>query len=265
MSRCGHRALHLPIAKEWFFHKPLGDGLTLIREPHVARVLRCNIWHLRGRERDLLIDTGMGIASLMAAFPGLFARAPLVVATHAHSDHVGSFYEFQERAAHGAAFDLLAKARETRSLLRDDWPARAVKMLRRAGYSIPRTLISALPYEGFDVRDVALRSALPTRSLAEGDCIELGDRRLMVLHLPGHTQDSIGLYEEATGILFSGDAIYDGPLLYDLDGSDLTAYAATMRRLMEIPVRLVHAGHDASFGKRRLLSIAQKHLACWQR
>lgn len=255
--------LRLPIADEWFVRKSLGDGLTLIREPRVARVLRCNIWHLRGRDRDLLIDTGMGIASLVAAFPDLFARAPLVVATHAHSDHVGSLYEFSERAAHAAAATLLARATENRSLLRDDWPARVVAMLTRAGYRIPRSLVSALPHVGFDIRDLPLHAAPPTRLLDEGDIIDLGDRRFTVMHLPGHTPDSIGLFEEETGTLFSGDAIYDGPLLYELADSDLVSYAATMRRLMELPLRTIHAGHDASFGKQKLASIAKRHLELW--
>ena len=44
----------------------------------------------------------------------------------------------------------------------------------------------------------------------------LGDRHFEVLHLPGHSPGSIGLWERRTGILFSGDALYDGPLLDEL-------------------------------------------------
>lgn len=259
------RIPRLPIAKEWFIRKPLGDGLTLIREPHVTRALRCNIWHLRGRDRDLLIDTGMGIASLLAAFPDLFAREPLVVATHSHGDHVGSLYEFSERAAHAAAVELLSAGGHRRSLWRDDWPARVVALLREAGYRLNRSLLSALPHEGFDLQHVPLRAAPPTQLLNEGDLIDLGGRRLRVLHLPGHSPDSISLFEESSGILFSGDAIYDGPLLYNLPDSDLASYAETMRRLMDLPLRIVHAGHDESFGKKKLISIARRHLEIWKR
>lgn len=265
MSTCSKalRRRRLPIAKEWFVQKPFGDGLTLIREPHVTRALRCNIWHVRGQDRDLLIDTGMGIASLLAAFPGLFAREPLVIATHAHGDHVGSLYEFSERAAHAAAAELLSGAGGMRSLWRDDWPARVVALLTEAGYRLNRSLLSALPHEGFDLHHLPLHAAPPTRLLQEGDGIDLGDRKLRVLHLPGHSPDSIGLFEEESGILFSGDAIYDGPLLYNLPDSDLTAYAQTMRRLVELPVRVVHAGHDESFGKKKLATIARRHLEIW--
>lgn len=264
MNKCGKtRGRRLPVAEEWFVQKPLGGGLTLIREPHVTRALRCNIWHLRGRDRDLLIDTGMGIASLFAAFPQLFAREPLVVATHAHSDHTGSFYEFSERAAHAAAVELIARAEKERSLRREDWPARVISLLTQAGYRLGSSFISRLPYAGFDLQHVPLQAALPTRILRDGDTLDLGDRVLKVLHLPGHSPDSIGLYEEATGILFSGDAIYDGPLLYNLPGSDLAAYTKTMRRMMDLPLRIVHAGHDGSFGKKKLVSIANRHLEIW--
>jgi glyoxylase-like metal-dependent hydrolase (beta-lactamase superfamily II) len=61
-------------------------------------------------------------------------------------------------------------------------------------------------------------------------------------------------------VLFSGDAIYDGPLLDELDGSDVTAYVATMRRLRELPVTVVHAGHEPSFGRDRLVELCDAYL-----
>ena len=46
--------------------------------------------------------------------------------------------------------------------------------------------------------------------------VDIGNRHFEVLHLPGHSPGSIGLWEEASGTLFSGDAVYDGPLLDEL-------------------------------------------------
>ena len=97
--------------------------------------------------------------------------------------------------------------------------------------------------------------------MQEGDVVDLGDRHFEVLELPGHTPCSIGLYEEATGTLFSGDAAYDGPLVDFLPESDRVAYAATMERLLALPVRAVHAGHDPSFGGSRLRTLAWDYLA----
>jgi glyoxylase-like metal-dependent hydrolase (beta-lactamase superfamily II) len=90
--------------------------------------------------------------------------------------------------------------------------------------------------------------------------IDLGDRAFEVLHLPGHSPGSIGLWEQATGTLFSGDAIYDGALLDELPESDIVAYIRTMRRLRELPVSVVHAGHEPSFGRARLHELIDSYL-----
>lgn len=62
-------------------------------------------------------------------------------------------------------------------------------------------------------------------------------------------------------MLFSGDAIYDGPLLDELEGSHIPDYVATMKRLRELPVSVAHGGHEPSFGRVRLIEIVDAYLA----
>ena len=38
----------------WYETLTLGDGVTLIHEPWIKPFYRCNIWHVRGRDGDLL-------------------------------------------------------------------------------------------------------------------------------------------------------------------------------------------------------------------
>ena len=97
--------------------------------------------------------------------------------------------------------------------------------------------------------------------MRQQDVVDLGDRSFEVLHLPGHSPGSIGLWEKATGVLFSGDCVYDGPLLDGLSGSDVTDYVASMKRLRDLPARAVHAGHDPSFGRERLRALVDVYLA----
>jgi len=104
------------------------------------------------------------------------------------------------------------------------------------------------------------KAAKVTREVDEGDVLDLGDRHFEVLHLPGHSPGSIGLWEVATGTLFSGDAVYDGPLLDQLEGSNVADYCVTMERLLGLPVDVVHGGHDPSFGRERLREIARAYL-----
>jgi glyoxylase-like metal-dependent hydrolase (beta-lactamase superfamily II) len=135
-----------------------------------------------------------------------------------------------------------------------------VEGLRKAGYEVPETLVTAVP-DGFDPAEYRVTSTSVTRAVDEGDSIDLGDRHFEILHLPGHSPGSIGLFEAATETLFSGDAIYDGPLLDELPESDISDYVRTMKRLRELPVRVVHAGHDPSFGGERLRELADAYLA----
>ena len=68
--------------------------------------------------------------------------------------------------------------------------------------------------------------------------IDLGDRALTVLHLPGHTPGEIGLWEETTRTLFSGDCVYEsGVLLDELPESNIADYVLSMERLRDLSPR----------------------------
>lgn len=253
--------MSLRIAERWFETRRIDDTITLLWEPHVIPLMRCNIWHVRGRDRDLLIDTGMGIASLREAARDLLEKPVTAVATHTHADHMGGHFEFEDCLVHRDEADRLSSPKGRGTLRASEFPPAELAMLRDAGYEIEDTVITALPHAGYDLGSYRIRPANPTRLVAEGSIVDTGDRHFEVLHLPGHSPGSIGLWEKATGILFSGDAIYDGPLLDQLYHSDIAAYVKTMRRLRELPVRVVHAGHDPSFGRARLVELVDAYLA----
>ena len=253
----------LPIAEQWFRRETFADGVTLLSEPHVDPFARCNVWHVRGRERDLVIDTGLGLRSLREAATDLFERAVTCVLTHSHFDHVGGAYEFTSRIAHVDELAELAQPSGFGGLTARALGEELVGRLRGAGYAVPEHFLTALPSAGFPVDDYAVRSAPLTGTVRDGDIIDLGDRAFEVLHLPGHSPGSIALWESSTKTLFSGDAIYDGPLLFDLPGSSIADYVRTLRRLLALDVAIVHAGHDPSFGKERLREIARAYLAKW--
>lgn len=48
----------------WFSTQKIYNGLYLITEPHYYWYNRANLWLIKGRDRDLLIDTGLGVSSL---------------------------------------------------------------------------------------------------------------------------------------------------------------------------------------------------------
>jgi glyoxylase-like metal-dependent hydrolase (beta-lactamase superfamily II) len=222
-----------------------GDGITLLYERHIAPFYRCNIWHVRGRDRCLLFDSGSGVVGLSASHPWLHDTPLLAVASHAHFDHIGGHHEFRERACHGAEAPILADP-TPRATLADRYATVA--------------MFEQLPPDGFDPARYRVIPAPATQLLEAGDVVDLGDRRLTVLHVPGHSPGSIALWDSASGVLLAGDAVYDGPLVDDAYHSDVEAYLDTMARLRGLPVRTVHAGHFPSFGRERYVALIDEYL-----
>lgn len=244
------------VAERWFDHEIVADGVVRVTEPHVDPFLRANLFLVRGRERDLLIDAGLGLGSVRGELVDLFERPVVAVATHRHFDHTGGLHEFEEVAVHRADADAVATAAGFASLRIDDYAPDGL-----GGYDRPASLLTALPRAGFDVATYRVEPVSPTRLLEEGDEFDLGDRRLTVLHLPGHTPGEIGLWEAETGTLFSGDCVYEsGILLDELPESNVEDYVGSMRRLRELPVRVVLGGHDDEFGRERLLELIDEYV-----
>jgi glyoxylase-like metal-dependent hydrolase (beta-lactamase superfamily II) len=116
--------------------------------------------------------------------------------------------------------------------------------------------LSRPPAAGFRLADWDLDPAPLTKTLAEGDRIDLGDRQFTVLHLPGHSPGGIALLEEMTGLLLAGDAIYEGGLVDDIPGASVPDYLRTMQRLADLDCALVLAGHGPAFGRAGLRALA---------
>lgn len=233
-------------ASTWYERRAYPGGIIRLREPFVHPIFQSNIWFAPGRDFDLLVDAGMGLAPLAPELPTTDGKSLIAVATHVHVDHVGALHEFALRAgpaveaAHFRSMDDFATfADEFRAL---DEP------------------VSTPPFPGWDPKTYAIPPAPLSRLLAEGDVLDLGDRAFRVLHLPGHSPGCLGLIDDADGTFFSGDAIYDDELYDSLRGSDRAAYRATMQRLLTLDVSIVHGGHGESFGQARMREIAQDYL-----
>ena len=57
----------LPAGMPWFSATRIDADLTAFTEPFLNAFFRANFYLLRGRDRDLLIDSGMGLAPLAPA------------------------------------------------------------------------------------------------------------------------------------------------------------------------------------------------------
>jgi len=230
---------------EWYRVQGMANGITLIDEPHIREFYRCNVWHVRGRDSDMLVDSGMGVVPLRQHVPLLSGRPLDAVASHTHFDHIGAHHEFECRLCHAAEAHLLAE------------PTRANTYADRY---VTEDIFTALPPEPFACATYAVRAAPATRILHDGCVIDLGDRHFEVIHTPGHSPGGIALWEAASGTLISGDIVYDGPLIEGTTAAEALHYHASMTRLLALPVRVVHGGHFPSYDGARHRAIIQEWL-----
>ena len=230
----------------WYDTREIAPGLWQTNEPHVHDFFSANAFTLRGRDADLQVDFGCGLAPLRQALR-LTGKPVIGIATHCHIDHVGSFHEFDERLGHANEADTFAS-------MADDLTFQHLFRTNAFGASI-----SALPSPGFRLKDWSLRPAPLTQTLTDGDRIDLGDRTFTVLHLPGHSPGSIGLLDERDGLFFTGDAVYDDRLVDDIPGASVPDYLRTFARLKDLEFRVAHGGHGPSFTKARLAAIASDY------
>ena len=243
--------LQLPVRSPWFTTTPadrvageVGRGITWIQEPGVHAFLRANLWHVHGRDRDLIVDAGMGIASLREELPQLVDERTALFVTHGHLDHAGGAHEFVERYCHPDEVGMLTDP-EVETLVVSELDEPFAKALAEDSPDAPPDyLIDSVPDAGYDVHSYAVTPAPPSHTFEDGEVIDLGDRCFEVIHLPGHTPGSTALYESATGVLFTGDVLYDGELLDELPGSDIDAYVASMQRLLDLEISIAFPGHE---------------------
>ncbi|MBZ9662795.1 MBL fold metallo-hydrolase [Mesorhizobium sp. ESP-6-4] len=237
----------LPVieAPDWYETIRMGDDITLIHEPWIKPFFRCNIWHARGRDRDLLFDTGLGHFSLKHHVPLVSERKLTCVASHTHFDHIGCHHEFPDRCVHSAEAAILADPR-------NEWTV--------ADRYANEEMFDGAPV-GWDTARYRILPAPAGRLLEHGDVIDLGDRAFEVIHTPGHSPGGIALYERKTGILLSGDIVYHGPLIDDVYHSDIDDYVGTLLSMRELNVSVVHGGHFPSFGKVRYRQLIDEYVA----
>ncbi|TQC43368.1 MBL fold metallo-hydrolase [Rhodococcus sp. WS4] len=242
-------------ADTWFHIRELADRIHLISEPgHV------NSYLVVGDTSAALFDSGMGIAPISDVVRQLTSLPVLVIASHHHIDHRGGHADLATSGialagfgAHPAAFApdshcahvdadpsfLEQYASAFRTVIGDYAQYRALD--DHHFFVLPRLgRMRALP----DLTAWRVPAVQPTLPLADGELIDLGGRRLRVLHTAGHAPDVLCLFEEDTGILFSGDTVLGAAHWLHGDDADVEQFARSTARLAELNVSRVLAAHN---------------------
>lgn len=232
----------------WFATRRLEPGIFLVSEP-----VHVNSFLVEGDSSAALIDTGLGIADIRQVAEDLASHDVFALNTHYHFDHSGGNYQFGTRLIHeaGAAAierpvdqEVYRRYAQFITELTDTLPRFRDLDEKYFHFLSDETTPRRLP-DGFDPAAWSYQPTTATRTLRDGDKVDLGGRELTVLHTPGHTPDCICLLDEKNGVLFGGDTINTGPIYAQLGDSDVAAFARSARRLADLAdsVRVVYVPH----------------------
>lgn len=212
--------------KKWFTVDHIDAGTHIISEYRHWEETHCYV--IEGRERCLLIDTGLGISNISKEVKKLTGKPVTAVATHIHWDHIGGHKYYPDFYAHEAELNWLnGEFPLTIDTIRD-------MVIDRCD----------LP-EGYDVNTYEFFQGTPTRILHDGDTIDLGGRVITALHTPGHSPGHLCFWEPQRAYLFTGDLVYKDTLFAYYPSTDPLAYLESLEAIAALPVKRVFPAHHS--------------------
>ncbi len=250
----------LTAVENWYDFQQLDAGITRIVEPHVVEFMRANMFVIEGRDQCLLIDGGNGVVPLRPVLKARGIEPTIVVASHAHADHIGALHEWPLTLCHRAEAAGLAALDPAVTLASRDYNILDITTLLAGDPDMTGAIITALPFAAFTASGYRLR-APQVKAIDAGAIIDLGDRQFEVLHLPGHSPGQIGLWDAEARVLFSGDAVYDGEPLDTLPGSNRADNRRSLQRLLQLAPRVIHGGHGGAMDWGNSRRIIETYLA----
>jgi hydroxyacylglutathione hydrolase len=161
-----------------------------------------NIYLVEGKDSALIIDTGYGTGDLKSFVKTLTKLPIIVVNTHGHGDHTGSDLQFSKIYAHSDDFGMIKG-----------------NMDKKKRQFTKKKLI--------DRKDKA-PTLIPVK---DGYIFDLGNRKLEVIEVPGHTHGSICLLDAGNKILFAGDNTNGLVWLFLKDCYPLEVYLKSLQKV----------------------------------
>ena len=109
--------------------------------------------------------------------------------------------------------------------------------------SFEEIYIHPLDYEGCGIRE-KFPNTVPV-ALEDGETIDLGDRPLKIIHIPGHTRGSVAILDVKKRVLYGGDSIQCGHMFMFGAHRDVESYEASLEKIiaMEGEFDIIYPSH----------------------
>ena len=232
-------------------YEKVKDNIYKIEVPLPNNPLKAtNSYFIKGKDRNLLIDTGMNRKECLDALNkaiqslGVDPKSIDVFVTHLHADHIGLAYHFAKDDSRiffnypdsEIVSDHTYWERALKRALENGFPE---KEIEEAITKHPGNKYSPEKSDGFTF-------------VKEDQIIEVGNYKLKCIETPGHTPGNTCLYEPNEQIFFSGDHV-----LWDITpnisgfleniNNPLKKYLESLNKIKELEVSLVLPGHRSTF------------------
>lgn len=240
-----------PVWERW------GEDLYRVNIPLPFPLRNVNSYLLRGEKDFTLIDPGIRTAEAEAAWTEALEQIGIgwrdigkIVLTHHHPDHLGLAGWWQERA--GAPVYLSAEGKRQAEYFwgeAREGTAEHAAMYARHGVDAQTVERLVENMNGF----VPLVSPLPdTVPIGDGEAIDLGGRRFVAIHTPGHAFGHRMFFDEGSGDLFCGDHVLPRITpnigwLPKFDANPLESFLDSLSQAAALPVRRAFPGHRDPF------------------
>lgn len=220
---------------EWFAVRNLGNGIHLISEPGYV-----NNYLIEGRNRAILVDTGLGIFDIKSVTASLTSKEVVVLNTHSHPDHRGGDELFTDVFAHHRGEAELGRAVtkaklqwfEPYSLRMNEQFAKFYEIDEQYFHLYDR-LLAPRPTPNRSIIESWSMAPVRPHLLGDFETLDLGDREVDVVHCPGHSPDSVVAFDRPTGTLFAGDALVAGVSYAHFPESAPSVFRDSLRKLKD--------------------------------
>lgn len=193
-----------------------------------------------GENSAALIDSGIGIGSVMEKIRTVTELPVKLILTHGHPDHAGGAAEFNEVYICPLELDVY-DSMATRSFREKD--------------------VAHMP-GGDNFLKVLQPTGPRPEFVSDGEVIDLGGRALKIIYTPGHTHGSISIYDRKTKSMFTGDNVQGRETaLREWNSSGLEEYVNSLTKLKQYDIEMIYGGHrpnrNEPFQIDKLISCAQ--------
>lgn len=209
--------------RSWFSVFEVGDSVYAIAEPYNYEEVISFL--ILGNEKALLFDTGMGIDSISLVVKELTDLPIMVFNSHTHHDHIGGNHEFDHIVALDTEF--------TKHWAENGWPHDKVKN------EVSPEAFCHHKRPSLDTASYAIKPFEVTTFVKDGDVIDLGNRSLSIMSIPGHTPDAVAIWDRDQRYLWTGDTFYEATIWLFYEGTDLLAYEKSIAKLAALSDSLV--------------------------